>query len=143
MSGLTLDHEVVLPRGSGPRHMVVHPSGHLHVVTEYSCELFTLAATRSAVDGRERWGLVAGTQVDLCFIGGVVHQKDGDKEPMTGVEVAIKGTGLFAKTDDRGRFGLGSLPPGPYTLIVWPAEGRPKEKAIQVPGASDEYDLAL
>ncbi|MBS1699293.1 MAG: beta-propeller fold lactonase family protein, partial [Actinobacteria bacterium] len=45
-AGLTLDHEVVLPRGSGPRHMVVHPSGHLHVVTEYSCELFTLAADR-------------------------------------------------------------------------------------------------
>lgn len=70
VSGLTLDHEVVLPRGSGPRHMVVHPSGHLHVVTEYSCELFTLAATRSAVDGRERWGLVAGIQVSAIAIPG-------------------------------------------------------------------------
>jgi hypothetical protein len=87
--------------------------------------------------------LVSGTQVDLCFIGGVVRRKDGDKGTLAGVEVAIKGTGLFAKTDDRGRFGLGSLPPGPYTLVAWPAEGRPKEKAIQVPGASDEYDLAL
>ena len=57
-AGLVLDHEVVLPRGSGPRHMVVHPSGHLHVVTEYSCELFTLAADREG-----RWGLVAGTPV--------------------------------------------------------------------------------
>ncbi|MBS1905495.1 MAG: beta-propeller fold lactonase family protein [Actinobacteria bacterium] len=69
-SGLTLDHEVVLPRGSGPRHMVVHPSGHLHVVTEYSCELFTLAATRSEADGRERWGLVAGTQVSAIATPG-------------------------------------------------------------------------
>ena len=57
-ASLTLDHEVVLPRGSGPRHMVVHPSGHLHVVTEYSCELFTLAADREG-----RWTLVAGTLV--------------------------------------------------------------------------------
>lgn len=45
-AGLVLDHEVVLPLGTGPRHMVVHPSGHLHVVTEYSCEVFTLAAGR-------------------------------------------------------------------------------------------------
>ena len=57
-AALIPDHEVVLPRGSGPRHMVVHPSGHLHVVTEYSCEVFTLAADREG-----RWGLVAGTLV--------------------------------------------------------------------------------
>jgi 6-phosphogluconolactonase len=52
--GLRLDHEVVLPQGTGPRHMVVHPSGHLHVVTEYSCEVFTLAA---APDGT--WHVVS------------------------------------------------------------------------------------
>lgn len=52
-SGLVLDHEVVLPQGSGPRHMVVHPSGHLHVVTEYSCEVFTLGRSESG-----RWRVV-------------------------------------------------------------------------------------
>lgn len=57
-TGLQLDHRIVLPYGVGPRHMVVHPSGHLHVVTEYSCEVFTLAA---AADGR--WALVAATSV--------------------------------------------------------------------------------
>lgn len=57
-SGLVLDHQIVLPRGVGPRHMLVHPSGHLHVVTEYSCEVFTLAA---GADGR--WALVAATPV--------------------------------------------------------------------------------
>jgi len=36
-------HRVVLPRGTGPRHMVVHPSGHLYVVTELSREVFVLA----------------------------------------------------------------------------------------------------
>jgi len=64
-SGLTLDHEVVLPRGSGPRHMVVHPSGHLHVVTEYSCELFTLAADREG-----HWGLVSGAPVSAIVTPG-------------------------------------------------------------------------
>ncbi|MDQ0643651.1 lactonase family protein [Microbacterium murale] len=56
--GLALDHEIVLPLGTGPRHMVVHPSGHLHVVTEYSCEIFTLAVQP---DGR--WALAAATSV--------------------------------------------------------------------------------
>lgn len=64
-SGLTLDHEVVLPRGSGPRHMVVHPSGHLHVVTEYSCELFTLAADREG-----HWRLISGTPVSAIVTPG-------------------------------------------------------------------------
>ena len=34
-----LDHEVVLPQGSGPRHLVQHPGGHVFVVTEYSIEV--------------------------------------------------------------------------------------------------------
>ncbi|GAA3934271.1 lactonase family protein [Microbacterium soli] len=64
-TGLALDHEVVLPRGTGPRHMVHHPSGHLHVVTEYSCEVFTLASAR---DGR--WAPVSATTVSqLAEVG--------------------------------------------------------------------------
>jgi len=54
-SGLHPEHEIVLPKGSGPRHMVVHPSGHLHVVTEYSCEVFTLGRNRE-----DRWILLGG-----------------------------------------------------------------------------------
>ncbi|WP_454117689.1 beta-propeller fold lactonase family protein [Microbacterium lacticum] len=34
---------VPLPRGSGPRHTVWHPSGHLYVVTELSLEVCVLA----------------------------------------------------------------------------------------------------
>lgn len=51
-----LDHEVTLPKGVGPRHLAWHESGHLHVLTEYSIEVFTL---RAGVDGR--FGVVAGT----------------------------------------------------------------------------------
>ena len=57
-AGLVADHDVVLPHGTGPRHMVVHPSGHLHVVTEYSCEVFTLAAGPSG-----HWALASATTV--------------------------------------------------------------------------------
>lgn len=51
---LALDHTVALPLGVGPRHLVTHPSGHVHVITEYSTEVFTL--------GRhgESWRLLAG-----------------------------------------------------------------------------------
>ncbi|WP_026059895.1 lactonase family protein [Microbacterium yannicii] len=54
--GLRPRQQVALPKGSGPRHMVWHPSGHLYVVTELSCEVFVLAP---AVDGT--WRVVGGT----------------------------------------------------------------------------------
>lgn len=37
--GLIPDHDVVLPEGSGPRHLVQHPSGNVFVITEYSIEV--------------------------------------------------------------------------------------------------------
>jgi len=40
--GLVADHEVVLPYGSGPRHMVEHPSGNVFIVSEYSVEVFVV-----------------------------------------------------------------------------------------------------
>lgn len=77
--GLIADHQVVLPQGVGPRHMVVHPSGHLHVVTEYSCEVFTLAPGR---DGR--WALIAATtvspaaQIGVDYPSELSRSRDGD-----------------------------------------------------------------
>ncbi|MCW4458984.1 lactonase family protein [Microbacterium sp. MPKO10] len=41
-SGLVHLQDVSLPRGVGPRHTLWHESGHLHVLTEYSAEIFTL-----------------------------------------------------------------------------------------------------
>jgi 6-phosphogluconolactonase (cycloisomerase 2 family) len=53
--GMRAVQHVVLPKGCGPRHMVWHPSGHLYVVTELSCEVFVLAP---AIDGT--WRIVGG-----------------------------------------------------------------------------------
>jgi 6-phosphogluconolactonase (cycloisomerase 2 family) len=39
-SGLVADHEVALPFGSGPRHLVQHASGSVFIVSEYSVEVF-------------------------------------------------------------------------------------------------------
>ena len=63
-SGLRLRQQVTLPEGSGPRHMVWHPSGHLYVVTELSCEIFVLAP---AADGTLR--VVAGTPLGGTLVG--------------------------------------------------------------------------
>jgi 6-phosphogluconolactonase (cycloisomerase 2 family) len=41
-SGLIADHEVALPFGSGPRHLVQHASGNVFVVSEYSIEVFVV-----------------------------------------------------------------------------------------------------
>ncbi len=41
---LWLDHEVALARGSGPRHMALHPAGFVYVIGEYSIAVSVLAA---------------------------------------------------------------------------------------------------
>lgn len=41
-AGLIADHEVILPFGSGPRHLVQHHSGSVFVVSEYSIEVFVV-----------------------------------------------------------------------------------------------------
>ncbi|WP_136586317.1 lactonase family protein [Microbacterium hydrothermale] len=54
-AGLRAVQEVVLPKGSGPRHGVWHPSGHFYVVTELSREVFVLAPDREG-----RWHVRSG-----------------------------------------------------------------------------------
>lgn len=39
-TGLVADHEVALPFGSGPRHLVQHASGSVFLVSEYTVEVF-------------------------------------------------------------------------------------------------------
>jgi 6-phosphogluconolactonase len=46
-AGLAADHEVTLPAGSGPRHLVQHSSGSVLVVSEYSIEVFVVKATQA------------------------------------------------------------------------------------------------
>jgi 6-phosphogluconolactonase (cycloisomerase 2 family) len=54
-AGLRSVQDVTLPKGSGPRHGLWHPSGHLYVVTELSCEVFVLAPDREG-----RWHVISG-----------------------------------------------------------------------------------
>ncbi|UNK70791.1 beta-propeller fold lactonase family protein [Microbacterium sp. H1-D42] len=95
---LSIDHDVELPRGTGPRHMVLHPSGHLHVVTEYSCEVFTLASDREG-----RWGLVSATtasevaQIGFDFPAELAMSRDGHT-----LYTALRGSNTVAALRVRG-----------------------------------------
>lgn len=75
---------LALPAGTGPRHMRMHASGHLYVVTEYSGEVFALAA-----DAAGEWRLVGGAQLGAF---------PGDR----GAELAMSADGVFLYAGLRG-----------------------------------------
>lgn len=86
--GLRLDHEVVLPRDCGPRHLVQHPDGSIFVVSEYSIEVF---AARAA----------AGTgQFELVSQGPA--SAAGAQEGDSAAEIALSPNGKFAYVGVRG-----------------------------------------
>ena len=89
--GLRSVGEVVLPRGSGPRHTVWHPSGHLHVVTELSGEVFALAADETGA-----WRIVGGASLGSL---------PGD----TAAELAMSRDGSFLYAGSRGSDTIATL----------------------------------
>lgn len=80
---------------------------------------------------------------EFIYIGGTIRTKTKDKDPIPGLSVAIKGTGLFDTTDDLGRYTLGGLAEGDHTLVVWPPKGKPREKKISIPADDGDYDVDL
>jgi 6-phosphogluconolactonase len=92
-SGLRAAQEVVLPRGSGPRHMVWHPSGHLYVVTELSREVFALAP-----DVTGRWRIVTGSSLGA-----------GTLDDDTAAELAASRDGEFLYAGVRGSNTIATL----------------------------------
>ncbi len=79
----------------------------------------------------------------MLLLGGTVWRKQAGGEALSEVEVAVKGTGYFTRTDEQGRFVLGYLPPGEYTLIAWIGDGKPLEKKIALPAKDGSYDFIV
>ncbi len=77
---------------------------------------------------------------EMVRIGGTIKRDD---EAVAGVQVQVKGTGYAAITDENGRFRLGSILPGEYTLIAWPSDGDPQETAVSITTSNDNYDIIL
>lgn len=85
---LEADHEVVLPAGSGPRHLARHPAGFVYAISELSSEVFVL--------GEDDSGRFAVLQRGSATRAG---RRDGD----AGCEITVSGDGRFVHTTTRGR----------------------------------------
>lgn len=75
---------------------------------------------------------------EVVTLGGQVKKRG---EPQAGLQVAIKGSGLRALTDENGRFRLAPVPKGEHTLLVQSGRGRPKTFKIEAPGGDYNIDL--
>ena len=106
-------------------------------VTGPAVRTFTMRTGQAARPEKEQFD-PTDTASEMVAIGGVVAKGNA---PQSGLQVAVKGTGWMGTTDEDGCFTLGSLPPGSYTLIAWPAKGKPKETKITIP--ADSYDIKL
>jgi hypothetical protein len=102
---------------------------------------FTLRPGQARGLPRRRRLSESDQNIDMVFIGGSVRDKSG--QPLAGIQVAIKGSGISDQTDSQGRFILGSLPPGDYTLVASLPDGKTRENKIHVPAVDGNYDLSI
>jgi hypothetical protein len=78
---------------------------------------------------------------EMVVIGGTVRKGEVGQ---AGVNVSILNHDLVDKTDDEGRFKLGSLPPGKYTLVAQPEKEKSVKKQITIKaGEAEDYDLSM
>ncbi len=78
---LTLDQELALPAGSGPRLLALHASGNIYIVTEHSVELFIVAR----IAGSSGYALLSTQSI----LSGGETPADGD----TGAHISIDPAG--------------------------------------------------
>jgi 6-phosphogluconolactonase len=88
---------VVLPHGCGPRHMVWHPSGHLYVVAELSCEVFALAPDRAG-----EWRIVAGTTLGAGTLTGDTAAELASSRDGEFLYAGVRGSNTLATLSVRG-----------------------------------------
>jgi hypothetical protein len=96
-AGLVPLQDVVLPKGSGPRHMVWHPSGHLYVVTELSHEIFALAPDEAGT-----WHLVAGTPLGAGILPDDTAAELGPSRDGAFLYAGVRGSDTIAVVGVRG-----------------------------------------
>lgn len=86
-----LVQEVRLPRGSGPRHGFLHPSGHLYIVAELSCEIFVLARDESGT-----WRVVGGSPLGAGTMAGDTAAELAPSADGTVVYAGVRGSNTIA-----------------------------------------------
>lgn len=89
--GLDADHEVALPYGSGPRHLVQHASGSVFVVSEYSIEVFVVRADAGTFELVSRGPATSGGTVPGDSAAEVCLSQDGNH-----AYVGVRGSNLIS-----------------------------------------------
>lgn len=106
-NGLVADHEVALPFGSGPRHLVQHATGNVFVISEYSIEVFVLKPEAGTFELVFRGPATAGGSQDgdaaaeICLDPGGRHAYAGVRGSnlISVLEVGGSGTELLPVKD--------------------------------------------
>ncbi|MBU4465705.1 MAG: lactonase family protein, partial [Actinobacteria bacterium] len=96
VQGLRAVGHVVLPLGSGPRHMSWHPSGHLYVLCELSREVFVLAPDASGA-----WRLISGVPLIGSLDGDTAAELYPSRDRQF-LYAGIRGTNTIATVAVRG-----------------------------------------
>jgi hypothetical protein len=102
---------------------------------------FTLR-TGQSTDPKNRRLNEDGLSANINTVKGFVV---ADEIPQANLRVSIKGTTYAMLTDENGRFAFSGLPNGEYTILAWPVEGQPVEKAVSIPNEDkdQDYDISL
>ncbi len=79
--------------------------------TQWKLLVVVIISLVLGLSGVSAWGAVTGV------ISGVVADA-GTKAPLSGANVSVQEAGLNTVTDARGRFAVGNVPPGTYTVQV-------------------------
>lgn len=108
-TGLVADHEVALPFGSGPRHLVQHASGNVFIVSEYSVEVFILRPE-------------AGT-FELVFRGPATS--GGSQSGDSAAEICLGAQGNYAYVGVRGSNIISTLEVGGGGTELLPVQDTP------------------
>ncbi|HJW00192.1 MAG TPA: beta-propeller fold lactonase family protein [Arthrobacter sp.] len=90
-AGLIADHEVALPFGSGPRHLVQHRSGSVFVVSEYSIEVFVVRAEAGTFELVSRGPATAGGSLPGDSAAEICLDQDGNH-----AYVGVRGSNLIS-----------------------------------------------
>jgi 6-phosphogluconolactonase len=106
-SGLEADHELALPFGCGPRHLVQHSSGNVFVVSEYSVEVFVVRPEAGTFELVFRGPATAGgsrpddSAAEICLDQEGRHAYVGVRGSnlVSVLEVAAEGTELLPVQD--------------------------------------------
>lgn len=93
-AALVLDQELALGQNTGPRHLALHPSGSVLVVTEYSIEVVIVAADESG-----RYSIVHRTPAT----------PSGAEPDDAAAEISLDGTARFAYVTVRSSDRVGVL----------------------------------